>query len=1093
MSPTNSSAHLKSLEDILDRSPTTVSPETSLIEALTQMHRLTGSYCELGTTTSSNPPHWPPGKSSYILVTEGEKLVGVLTERDVVCLTAFGRDLAGLTVADAMTRNPRALKDTDYKDIFGVISLLGQHRIRHLPVVNARGQLQGTITNETLERSLQPAHLLRMRTVAEVMTAEVVSAPPTTTVLDIARMMARHRVSCVAIVEPRSEASAVPVGIVTEADIVRYQLLGLNLAELPASEVTIAPLYCVAPENTLLTAREQMQRLRVRRLVVTAGDGSLAGIITQTTLLKTLSPIELYATIQVLQKQVSQLQAEKVEVLKKSNSELSELNRQLQFTQFTVDNAVVPIYWVDSEGKFFYVNEAARASLGYEREELLSMGVLDIDPNLTASGWRGIWQELKKQKSFRVEVFHQRKDGSIFPVEISCNYLEFQGKEYSCSFGRDLSDRYQAQLALLQLNEELELRVRERTEELQQANYRLQAEIRERQQVEVALRDSEERFRTVFEQAAVGMDLCDLEGRFIRGNQKLCDIFGYSWEELQGLTFMDLTHPDDRPSNKLLVLKLLAGEISTFSVEKRYIHKQGHLIWANTTASLLRDRTGQPQYYIGVVRDIGDRKRAELALQQSEEMFRAIFEQAAVGIAGADRWGKLIFVNQKFCEIVGYSQEELKELTYEDLTHPEDLETECKIAGGLEVAGNLSYSLEKRYIRKNGEIIWVKLAATLLENLREPIEGIAVVEDINDRKLIEQELRGSREKYKTLFEILPIGVAIADKEGNILQTNSASAKMLGRSLTQEKPQNIRDLESKIIRQESSIMPDTEFACLKALRDNLVVKDREYGITQADGKIAWISISAAPIPLENYGVAIAYIDITERKQIEQMKEDFLAIASHELRTPLTSLRASLGLLATGKLGSLSDLGNCLLEFALLDTERLVRLVKDILDLQSFKSGNKSLIVRNCHTDLLLERAVNIVKPIAEKAGVNLSANAVSIPLVADGDALIQVLTNLLDNAIKFSDKGSTVWALWQKHPEGVLFAIKDSGRGIPADKLETIFQPFGQADASDSRDRGGTGLGLPICRTIVEQHGGRIWVESTPGIGSSFYVLLIDKQ
>ncbi len=1341
MPPTNSPAHLKSLPELVDRSPATVSPETSLIEALTQMHRLTGRYCELETTTSSNPPHWPPGKSSYILVTDGDKLVGVLTERDVVCLTAFGRDLAGLTVADAMTRNPIALKDTDYKDIFSVISILDKHRIRHLPVVNARGQLQGTITNESLERSLQPAHLLRMRTVAEVMTPEVVSAPPTTTALELARMMVRDRVSCVAIVASEPEA-IVPVGIVTERDIVQYQLLGLNLAELPASLVMSAPLYCLAPEDTLLTAREQMLRLRVRRLLVTRSDRSLAGIITQTSLLKTLSPIELYATVQVLQEQVSQLEGEKVEVLKKSNSELSQLNQQLQFTQFTVDNAVVPIYWVDSEGKFFYVNKAAGASLGYEPEELLSMRVFDTDPNLTPDGWRDIWQELKKQKTFRGEISNQRKDGSIFPVEIFCNYLEFQGKEYSCSFGRDLSDRYQAeaalrdseekfrqladnidsvfwmsdpgmeeffyvspayetiwgrspsslyadprswldtihpedlqraiarlsqrarlgyppgfvneyrilrphgeirhirarsfavrdshgevyrlvgigeditdrkqasaelqrsqallraavtnapivlyatdaqgvqtlsegkaleglglkpgewvgrsvfdncadypyilenlrevlggvekhwqgpfgdrmfenrampildldggvvgligvaiditvryraQLALLQLNQELELRVQDRTEELQEANYRLQAEIIERQQVEVALRDSEERFRAVFEQAAVGMDICDLEGRFIRANQKLCNIFGYSWEELQGLTFMDLTHPDDLPSNKLQVRSLLAGEISTFSIEKRYIHKQGHLIWANTTASLLRDEAGQPQYYIGIVRDISDRKRAELALQQSEEMFRAISLQAAVGIAGVDRDEKLIFVNQKFCEIVGYSQEELKELTYEDLTYPEDLEVESQLAAGLDVAGYLSYSMEKRYIRKNGEIIWVKVAATLLENLREPIRGIAVVEDINERKLIEQELRASREKYKTLFEILPIGVTMTDKDGNIIQANPSSEKMFGPLIVPGKLRNIRDFEWDMIRADGSPMSPTELACMRAFREQIVVKNQEVGIIKEKGIITWISISAAPIPLEDCGVAIADVDITERKQIEQMKEDFLAIASHELRTPLTSLLASLKLLATGKFGGLSDSGKRLLEFALLDTERLVRLVQEILDLQSLKSGKKSLIFQNCLTDLLLERAVNIIKPIAEKAEVNLSANAVSIPLVADGDALIQVLTNLLDNAIKFSHKGSTVWAIARQHPEGVLFAIKDSGRGIPADKLETIFQPFGQADASDSRDRGGTGLGLPICRTILEQHEGRIWVESTPGIGSSFYVLLIHKN
>ncbi len=1337
---TNSPTYSKSLEELLDRSPTTVSPETSLIEALTQMHQLIGSYCDRLPVTRSERPLPQRTKSSYIIVTEAEKLVGILTERDIVCLTAFGRNLAELTVADAMTQNPIALKDTDYKDIFTVASFLSQHRIRHLPVVNARGELLGVITQNTLYQSLEPAHLLRMRKVAEVMTAEVITAPLTTPVLELAQMMARHRVSCVAIAEP--EEGLIPRGIVTERDIVQYQLLGLELAQLTAAQVMSAPLHCVSPQDSLFSVQKQMLRLRVRRLVVTGSDRSLAGIITQTSLLKTLSSLELYATVQVLQEQVSQLQAEKLEVLKKNNSELSQLNQQLQFTQFTVDNAIVPIYWVDSDGRFLYVNEAACASLGYSKEELLSMRVVDIHPNLAADGWSGIWQELKKQKSFRVEVFHQRKDGSIFPIEISCNYLEFQGREYSCSVGRDLSDRYQAEnalrdseekfrqladnidsvfwmsdphkeellyvssayetiwgrsreslyayprgwldtihpedleitiarlserasqeyppgfvneyrilrpdgeiryinarsfavrdsqgkvyrvvgiaediterkqaeyelkqsqallraavtnapivlyaadafgiqtlsegkalesiglkpgelvgrslfdtcanypyflenlrqvlggtqkhwqaefnnrmfenralpmfdengrvmsiiglaiditdryqaeRALLQLNQELELRVQQRTKELQQANARLQTEIRERQQVEVALRESETKFRTIFEQVAVGIAICDLQGRFLQTNQKLGNIFGYTLEELQKLTFIDLTHPDDRLSHPEPLRSLLAGEISTFTLEKRYLHKEGHLIWANVTVSLLRDGTGQPQYYLGVIQDISDRKRAELALQQSEEMFRAIFEQAAVGIACCDPCQKLIKVNHKFCEIVGYSQEELQELTYESITYPEDLEIERKLAVSLDAVGASSYSLEKRYICKNGELVWVNLTASLLKNLRQSVFGIAVVEDINNRKLIEAELMTSREKYKTLFEILPIGVAIADKDGNILQANPASEEILGKNIIGGKPGNLRDLEWEIIRPDGSKMPATEWAGLKALRANIVVKNQEAGIIKADGKVVWISITAAPIPLEGYGVAIAYVDITERKQIEQMKEEFLAIASHELRTPLTSLRGSLGLLATDKLGSLSDSGKRLLEFALLDTERLVRLVKDILDWQSLKSGKKTLVFQTHQTDLLLKRAVEIVRPIAEKAEVNLLVNVVSIPLVVDGDAIIQVLTNLLDNAIKFSEKGSTVRAIGQKHSEGVLFAIEDSGRGIPADKLETIFQPFGQVDASDSRDRGGTGLGLPICRTMVQQHGGRIWVESTTGVGSSFYVLLVGNE
>jgi signal transduction histidine kinase len=198
---------------------------------------------------------------------------------------------------------------------------------------------------------------------------------------------------------------------------------------------------------------------------------------------------------------------------------------------------------------------------------------------------------------------------------------------------------------------------------------------------------------------------------------------------------------------------------------------------------------------------------------------------------------------------------------------------------------------------------------------------------------------------------------------------------------------------------------------------------------------------------------------------------------------------LALLETGRLGTLNDQGQRLLEFASLDTKRLVRLVNDILDLNRLKFGKTIVKPNICPTAALIQQATTIIQPIAEKAKVTLSVTNTLATVWADSDRIVQVLTNLLDNAIKFSPPGSTICLSTTQQKDLVLFKVQDSGIGIPADQLDTIFKPFAQVDTPESRASRGTGLGLAICRSIVQQHHGHLWVESTLGVGSKFYFTL----
>ncbi|MEH1821689.1 MAG: response regulator [Nostoc sp.] len=231
------------------------------------------------------------------------------------------------------------------------------------------------------------------------------------------------------------------------------------------------------------------------------------------------------------------------------------------------------------------------------------------------------------------------------------------------------------------------------------------------------------------------------------------------------------------------------------------------------------------------------------------------------------------------------------------------------------------------------------------------------------------------------------------------------------------------------------------------------------------------------------------DITERKQIERMKDEFVSVVSHELRTPLTSIHGSLGMLASGLLPTDSEQGKRLLQIATDSSERLVRLIKDILDIERIESGKTKMEPEICNVVDLIVQAVNVMQPLADKAGVKVSISALSGQVWADSDRIVQTLTNLLSNAIKFSSAGSMVCLGAQQQGDEVLLTVKDTGRGIPTDKLESIFERFQQVDSSDSRNHDGTGLGLAICKSIMQQHGGRIWAESVLGEGSTFYVTL----
>ncbi|MDA0180457.1 ATP-binding protein [Solirubrobacter phytolaccae] len=370
----------------------------------------------------------------------------------------------------------------------------------------------------------------------------------------------------------------------------------------------------------------------------------------------------------------------------------------------------------------------------------------------------------------------------------------------------------------------------------------------------------------------------------------------------------------------------------------------------------------------------------------------------------------------------------------------------------------------------------------LLEDLARIAE-----DELNHKELSEAlaSWRESEQRFRAVFHDSTIGMTMVNGEGRLVEANLAFAAMV----------NIPPAELRGI----PIMTLTH----PADRDNDNIKElftgeidryrREKRYVRPDGTWFWGALTASMLR-DREGrpdVSIGMIeDITERKEVERMKDELVSIVGHELRTPLTSIRGSLGLLEAGIAGELPAEAADMVAIARQNTERLSRLVDETLDLERLQAGRVELNVRSVTPPELLQSTAQVVQRVADDAGIELVWEApADLQLFVDPDRIVQALVNLIGNAIKFSPEGSSVRTIVKAHGSEALFTVRDQGRGIPLDQLDAIFERFRQVDASDHREKGGTGLGLPISRAIIEQHAGRIWAESVPGEGSTFRITL----
>jgi len=338
------------------------------------------------------------------------------------------------------------------------------------------------------------------------------------------------------------------------------------------------------------------------------------------------------------------------------------------------------------------------------------------------------------------------------------------------------------------------------------------------------------------------------------------------------------------------------------------------------------------------------------------------------------------------------------------------------------------------------------------------------------------------------FESVTDGICGMDSKGRIGFANPAAELMLSEGSVSLVGRSMREL----LRGSGRMERRSDEACpllLAAARNKASTGEETF--FRADGSSFPVEYVFTPILQEGVfaGSVMSFRDISQRHAVDQLRNEFVSTVSHELRSPLTSIRGALGLLAGGVFGEVNEKSANLLRIALSNSDRLARLINDLLDLERIQCGREPIKFHAVQLAELVRQAIEGVMPVAQDAGVNLVSDGVQAEIAADPDRLLQVLTNLLSNAIKFSEAGTSISV--QLHPadKGVTLSVVDEGRGIPDEMLEIIFGRFQQVEASDARQKGGSGLGLAICRTIVLQHGGRIWAERNPGCGSTFRVFL----
>ncbi len=590
------------------------------------------------------------------------------------------------------------------------------------------------------------------------------------------------------------------------------------------------------------------------------------------------------------------------------------------------------IFLLDKDFTIVEANDRALEVYMYSRDEIIGMKLEDIRAEESLDQLAGHIRKVDENESATFETLHKRKDKTVFPVEVSSRLVIIEGKKYYQTIGRDIT---------------------------------------ERKRVENVLKESEERFRKIFEESPFSMLITAKNFEIVRANLSFCKLTGYDENELKLLTFKDFTHSEHVRNDELSLLRLVAGEISVYQTEKRYIRKDGSIVWGSTNVTLMRNNKEEVIFFLVMIEDISKRKTAEVELEKSFSLLKATLESTVDGILVVDNNGKIVQYNAKFAEMWNIPQAILD-------------------------SGDDSAALD--FVKE---------------------------QMVHQEQFIENVSKLYSDNEAVTSDILEF------RDGRCFERYSQPQKINGISVGR----------------------------VWSFRDITLQKKAEVELIEAKEKA---------------------------EESDRLKTAFLHNISHEIRTPMNAIVGFSTLLGEPDL-KVTDQQQYI-DIIGQSSMQLLSIINDIVDIANIESGqvvlNLKIIELNSVLKNLKEQFSYRVRE--QDLVINLHTGLPDKESVINTDStkLIQILSNLINNALKFTSKGQIDfgYSLKRKYLE---FYVMDTGIGISDENRIRVFDRFFQVKRTDSHKYGGTGLGLSICKAYVDLFGGVISVESKEGQGTTF--------
>lgn len=804
---------------------------------------------------------------------------------------------------------------------------------------------------------------------------------------------------------------------------------------------------------------------------------------------------------------------------------------QVALMQRTILESAGPmIMATDLDGRFTAFNPSAERMLGYSKEEML--GRARFEEVFPDGDLQRVGRQLVMHLNLSLEAPNEPDD----PEKPLRDYLEYVSsfppnrvRGFELDYKRRDGSTFPGMVYLSAIRE---------AEGSVTGLLAICTDLSATKRAEHALRESQERYRDLFDNSNEMIATLSPRGRYLYVNPAWQAHFGLGADDFEGLiSFESAFPPETQATAAALFRNALTGErvervcLRFHTADGRLTEIEGNLscrqeeglpvsvrcLFRDVTQERQRERQMSMQLLVAQL--VGESTRPEQALPRVLESLGSSLGWDVATIWRVDEEQQVLHYHAGWYAPGHAYQEFGRRNAGRVLARGEDIpgrvwsartafwvdDLRCDPAfGRLEaaVASGLitGWSIPVRV----GNKVTAVLEFFSHEQQKEDSDMMAAVETVcaslgqfMARSAQEGQLRELNRHKEFILNSVADGIFGTDRDGTVIFVNPAAELLLGAvegSLIGCQVQEVLHMGRQGPAAAGSESAIDSHPTMRAFSTPQGTSGQDQ-FFRSDGTSFPVEFSVTPMQEGGsvVGSVLSFRDISQRYALDRMKDEFISTVSHELRTPLTSIRGALGLLSAGLVGEVSEKAANLLRIAVSNSDRLVRLINDILDLERMQSGRSPLSFRRTVLSEMAQQAVDAMAPVAEAAKIRMLLESGTASVEADPDRLLQVLTNLLSNAIKFSPEDATVRVLVKAGSEGATLSVIDQGRGIPADKLESIFDRFQQVDASDARQKGGTGLGLAICRTIVHQHNGRIWAERNADQGTTFSVFIPFRQ